>query len=957
MGILKNSWLLFACIFLYCLLPFYGQADDSTESFQTITVVTDNNYPPYIFQTPNGDIQGILVDEWKLWEKKTGIKVNLIAMDWGKAQEFLLSGKADVIDTLFFTEERAKQYDFTKPYATIEVPVFFHKNLSGIVDIESLKGFTIGVKSGDACIEVFKNHGITTLQEYSCYEEIIQAAADFEIKVFSIDKPPALYYLYKRNFENEFRYSFNLYTGEFHRAVKKGRAEVLKVIEDGFALINKREFAAISKKWMGKPFLRPSHLRYALFCFLIVGVLFLVLILFNITLRKKVRSKTFDLQNFVTQLQLSEEALSNSEERYKNLLNTVPYGIQFSDLNGTITYSNPAHHKIQGYAEGELVGKNIWDLLANNDKKKELKEFHDYIIEQQPVPESYFSVDRTKDGLLIDTQVNWEYVRNTKNELEGLVSIISDVTERKKTEEALRESEEKYRYLIEKLDDVIWTVDLDLNITYVSPSVIKNLDFTPAERMLQPPIEQMTQSSYNNMAELLLKELNREQEPGVDPDRIARLEIEYYHKNGSTLWFENIISGLRDKNGILTGFHGVSRNISERKLAEKEKMEAQQTAAEQKKLALVGQIAGKMAHDFNNVLGVIMGNAQLSILRTKEPETKNTLDLIYKQTKRGKSLTKNLVAFAKSQELKQEYFKINETVDLVINLLKKDIEGIELIREDKAGVPDLIADSGMIEHALVNLVQNAIHATSKVEYPKIIIRTYSLNDNIYLEIEDNGCGIPDKNLDNIYEPAFTLKGSHDVTGSYKTDIKGTGYGMANVKKYIEQHKGTISVESQLGSGSKFTISLPVIKKELTKEEKIQIHKEVSQFGKYILLVEDEQAISDVQYRILTQDPCNHKIDIAPKGEIAIDLFNRNEYDLISLDYILPGSINGMDVYNHIREANKSIPILFVSGNIEFLESIKELKQKDTYIDHLSKPFQNKDYVNGINELIERALVT
>ena len=169
-------------------------------------------------------------------------------------------------------------------------------------------------------------------------------------------------------------------------------------------------------------------------------------------------------------------------------------------------------------------------------------------------------------------------------------------------------------------------------------------------------------------------------------------------------------------------------------------------------------------------------------------------------------------------------------------------------------------------------------------------------------------------------------------------------------------KGSISIKSEFGSGTKFTISLPVIKKELTIQEKVEIQKEKICFDKSILLVEDESAISGVQYRILSQEPCNHKVDIANDGQVAMDLFKRNNYDLISLDYVLPGGINGMDVYSYIRETDKTIPILFISGNIEFLESIKELKQKDGNIDHLSKPCQNKDYVNNVNRLFEKSMV-
>ena len=124
---------------------------------QSITVVSDDDYPPYIFRNSEKELQGILVDMWKAWEKQTQIKVNLLAMSWVKAQAFFQEGKADVIDTMFFNEERLKTYEFGRPYATIDVSVFYHKSLGGLSNLDSLQGFAVGVKSGDSCIKLLKN--------------------------------------------------------------------------------------------------------------------------------------------------------------------------------------------------------------------------------------------------------------------------------------------------------------------------------------------------------------------------------------------------------------------------------------------------------------------------------------------------------------------------------------------------------------------------------------------------------------------------------------------------------------------------------------------------------------------------------------------------------------------------------------------------------------------------------
>jgi PAS domain S-box-containing protein len=388
-------------------------------------------------------------------------------------------------------------------------------------------------------------------------------------------------------------------------------------------------------------------------------------------------------------------------------------------------------------------------------------------------------------------------------------------------------------------------------------------------------------------------------------------------------------------------------DVTEYKQVETEKHMALQHAAEQEKYALIGQVAGKIAHDFNNILGAIMGNAELSLLDCRDKAAVKTFELILDQTKKGRNLTKNLVVFAKDQEPRQDYFNINEKINLVLDLLRKDLQGISITTFLTEPLPELLADPGMIENALVNLIHNAIHAVSKNKSPVLTLRTHSDDENIFIGIEDNGCGIPKEHQNSIWAPAFTLKSDKDILSAYDKTIKGTGYGLFNVKKIIEKHRGRIWFDTEVDRGTRFSIRLPVIKKNLTEKEKAEVEKTLLHRGRKILIVEDERSIADVQYAMLTGAPFSHTVDL------ALDFLERNDYDLISLDYRLPGGLNGMEIYTLIRKKNTRVPIVFISGNIEFLESIAALTQKDSRLDHLSKPCRNKEYVACISRLFDR----
>ncbi len=643
----------------------------------------------------------------------------------------------------------------------------------------------------------------------------------------------------------------------------------------------------------------------------------------------------------ITKRKKAERDLKDSEQKFRVFFGAISDAVFVHEWRkegfSNFMEVNEVACRRYGYSRPEFLKMSPKDITEVKDAAKHgTSDFRKRLSKNGSVMFETVHLDRKGNKFPVEISSNIVELNNRKI----IIAVVRDISERKQAQEEIIAGEERFSTFMDFMPDMVFIKDANGKILYVNQKM-KNVfggdswvgkrtdELFPADhaRAMMEDDKKALKNGYYFLEETLT-------------DIKGNERIFQTHK------FEI----KRKDNPSLLG--GIAMDITEEKNRRKEREKNRLHELEQEKHALVGQVAGKMAHDFNNILSIIMGNTELSLIDCKDEELQKTLELIFDQTLRGKRLTKNLIAFAKDQEPKQEFFSVNEKIDLVIDLMKKDLHGIELIREYKANIPDLLADPGMIEHALVNLIQNSIHAMSKNYSQKIVIRTYCHSDSICFEIEDNGCGIPQEYIGQIYEPSFSLKGSKDIDGLYKQSIKGTGYGMSNVKKYVEQHKGSIKCETTRGKGTVFYVSLPVVKKELSPKEKIEIQQQAIQKSKNILVVEDEKAISDVLYKILTSDPFNHSVDIANNGQEALQFLQKRKYEFISLDYLLPGDINGMDIYHQIRAKDTAVPILFISGNFEFLESVEKMRQNDPCIDHLSKPCQNKEYVECMNALLE-----
>ncbi len=271
--------------------------------------------------------------------------------------------------------------------------------------------------------------------------------------------------------------------------------------------------------------------------------------------------------NDVTERRRAHEALRKSEAKFRLIAESSAEDIWQLDLDGNVTYVSPAVERIFGYTREEAGELGFGAFFFETDLPRAEEAFR-RAVSGEPLQLLEFE-GRRKDGSSVPIEVSVTPIVQD-DEIVGVQGIARDITARKKAEDALRESETRLTFLIDNMVDIIWTMDLDLRTTYVSPSVERVLGFTPEERMRQPLDEILTQDSIDKARRLLSEELSREKSVTGDPDRSINMEVEYHRKDGTTVWCENTMKWLRNAEGEITGIHGVSRDISDRKGAERE---------------------------------------------------------------------------------------------------------------------------------------------------------------------------------------------------------------------------------------------------------------------------------------------------------------------------------------------------------------------------------------------------
>ena len=481
------------------------------------------------------------------------------------------------------------------------------------------------------------------------------------------------------------------------------------------------------------------------------------------------------------------------------------------------------------------------------------------------------------------------------------------VNKRKAADDALRESEEKYRTILESIEEGCFETDINGHLTFFSNPFLKILGYSRDE-LTGAHTDRYT--SPETAAKM--KRINARLKETGKPENVADYDV--VCNNGNTLSLELSVSLLKDQEGMPMGFRGVLRDVSERKQAEEEKYKLESQLQQAQKMESIGTLAGGIAHDFNNILMGIQGNASLMLLKIESDHPNyEKIKNIEKYVQNGTELTKQLLGFARRGKYLIKATDLNEIIDKSSGLFARTKKEIRVHTELADDLWAAEVDRGQIEQVLLNLYVNAWQAMSQggdlyLQTENVIldhsyVKPYKVEPGRYVKISvsDTGVGIDKETQKRIFEPFFTTKEMG----------RGTGLGLASVYGIIKSHGGYINVYSEKERGTVFTIYLPASEKEIVKD-KDAISAPIIKGSGTILLIDDEQMILDVGIELL--DELGFTVISAMSGNEAIEAFQngRDKIDLIIMDMIMPG-MGGGETFDRLKKIDPDIKVLLSSG--------------------------------------------
>lgn len=673
------------------------------------------------------------------------------------------------------------------------------------------------------------------------------------------------------------------------------------------------------------------------------------------------------MENTVEQLHKEIERLQKDllqNEQYKQmqltLLNTIPHGVCEVDLKGNFVYANESNHKILGYKNGELLGKSVQSVLPADEKPRFIS-FVKNIATGKENENPWIGKNLKKNKEEIFVQVDWNYKLSEAGNVLGYIGIITDITGRKLTEEALKTSEEKYRRLVNNLKDIIWSTDMKFNSTYISSSILAFTGYTPEEYFQIPLVEMLIPESWRLVEDTFNIEYARLLQGTIDVKNFSRvLELGYMHKNGSIVWGEVNISITTDEFGDMVGLHGVTRDVTESRKIHTELVEAMLKAESADKLK--STFLANMSHEIRTPMNGIIGFADLLKLPETTQEQRNEYhEYIRISCNILLQLIDDIIDLARIEA--GEMTISHETFRLYPLLLQRyEFFEQEKCRHEKENVEFVMSvDSAMkesyvyvdpvrLEQILNNLLSNALKFTEKGQ---VELGCSPQENGVLFFVKDTGIGIAHEQTETIFERFRQLDYMPE-----KRKYGGTGLGLTISKNLVQLLNGKIWVESEEGKGSAFYFYIPDIITEKKEDDEYIVEdfitkQEEKQIGIYdwsekvILIVEDD----DLNFKFMQSAlfSTNAAILWATDGKDAVETCKSiPNIDLVLMDIQLP-IMDGFEATKLIKSFRPDLPIIAQTAVVMVDKRKKVLAVGCS--DYLTKPILPDDLLKKISEYL------
>ncbi len=630
--------------------------------------------------------------------------------------------------------------------------------------------------------------------------------------------------------------------------------------------------------------------------------------------------------------QLADEALRESEEQHRTIIHTAMDGFCLVDMKGRLLQVNESYCRMSGYSEEELMTMNISDLEAGETPNGTSARIKKIMTEGK---DRFESRHRRKGGGVYEVEVTAQYQPFGGGQL---VSFIRDITERKVAEEELRRTNNLIDMIVENIPNMIFVKDA------------RDLRFV----------------RFNRAGEILLGHSRNELLGKSDHDFFPREQADFFtEKDREVLRGRSVVDireesllsrgkGMRilhtkkvpilDVNGEPEYLLGISEDITERKQADDERRKLEERLQRAEKMEALGTLAGGVAHDLNNVLGIVVGYSELLVgdLDKTSPARSKAVQIL-KGGQRAAAIVQDLLTLARRGVPNRRVLNLNKVIlecqksPEFANVLSAH-PNIQVKTDFEPDVLNVLGSSVHLEKSFMNLVSNAAEAmpgggTLTVKTARCYLdRPISgydevrVGDYVVLAVSDTGEGMAASDLMRIFEPFYTKK----VMGK-----SGTGLGLAVVWGTVKDHQGYINVESQEGKGTTFTLYFPVTRDEINAEEISVSAAEYLGRGEFILVVDDVKEQRELATTMLQK--LNYVVESFSSGEEAVQYLKQNAVDLVVLDMIMDPGMDGLDAYRKMLEVAPHQKAIIVSGFAE-TERVREAQALG------AGPYVKKPYV-------------